>query len=409
MRWITEGNRSSSMMWLHGPAGCGKSALAQSIAEKCREAGILAATFFFSPDALTPAGSDGQLLITTLVHQLISSFPRIRPYVKKYISNNPTIFNRSIEAQADNLLILPANKVKRSISYFLASLFSTPKQPRLFVVDGLDQCSDPRIQCEILEVLAKAVRDLGLPFRFLIASRAEAHILHHFQDKPIFKSISMQHLNLVQMIHDVSAENDIRAYLSFEFSKIVKSHPMNKYVPSPWPEHSAIETLVSRSAGHFIYASTVIKYIQSTKHWPTDRLRDILGILPTLANESPYAALDALYTYILSSVDDSRVMQIFSLLIVPRHADDGFGTFNSPDMIARLLLFQPGDTQLILADLSSIVAVEDRHSPIRLYHASLNDFLLDQSRSGSLFVDLSKAHERLARGYLKIYQDEAGE
>ncbi len=377
--------------------------------KKCRESGILAAAFFFSPDAFTSATSDGRLLITTLVHQLISSFPRIRPYVKKYISNNPNIFNRGIEAQAENLLILPANKVKRSVRYFLASLFSMPKQPRLFVVDGLDQCSDPRIQCDILEVLAKAVRELGLPFRFLITSRPEAHILHHFQDKPVFTSISMQHLNLVQTIHDVSAENDIRAYLSFEFSKIVKSHPMKKYIPSPWPEHSAIETLVSRSSGHFIYASTAIKYIQSTKHQPTDRLSGILGLPPTLDNESPYPALDTLYTRILSSVDVSRVMQIFSLLVLPRQADDGFGTFNSPDMIDRLLLFQAGDTQLIITDLSSIVAVEDRHSPIRLYHASLKDFLLDRSRSGSLFVDLSKAHERLARGYLRICQDEAGE
>lgn len=406
MKWIIEGDKSSSMMWLHGPAGSGKSALAQSIAEKCREAGILAATFFFSRNALTSARSDGRLLIATLVHQLVSSFPRLRPYIKKYISNNASIFDRDIEAQAENLLILPVNKVRRSIRYFLASLFSKSNQPRLFVVDGLDECSDPRIQCEILEVLAKAVRDLGLPFRFLIASRPEAHILHSFQHTPLLKTIPVQQLNLV---HDINAENDIRAYLFSEFSKIVKTHPMKEYIPYAWPERSAIEILVSRASGQFIYASTVIKYIQSTKHRPTDRLRVILGISPTPAHETPYAAIDALYTHIFSSVDNPRVMQIFSLLVVPRHTDDGLGTFNSPDMIDRLLFFQPGDTQLILTDLLSIVAVEDRYSPVRLYHASLNDFLLDESRSGPLFVDLSKAHERLARGYLKIYQAEAGE
>ncbi|KJA15943.1 hypothetical protein HYPSUDRAFT_1066508 [Hypholoma sublateritium FD-334 SS-4] len=215
----------------------------------------------------------------------------------------------------------------------------------------------------------------------------------------------MRQLNLD---HDINAENVIRAYLSSQFSKIDNSHPMKECIPSAWPERYVIETLVGRASGQFIYASTVIRYIQSTKHRPTDRLRVILGISPTPTHETPYAAIDALYTHILSSIDDPRVMQIFSLLVVPRRTEDGLGTFNCPDMIDRLLFFQSGDTQLILADLLSIVAVEDRYSPIRLYHTSLNDFLLDKSRSGPLFVDLSKAHERLARGYLKIYQAEAG-
>lgn len=403
MEWIVGGNKSSSsIMWLHGPAGSGKSALAQTIAEKCRDAGILAACFFFSRNSSSSNRSDGRLVIATLVHQLVSSFPRIRSYIQKYVDNNPSIFDRGIEAQAENLLVLPVHKVRRSVRYFLARLFSRTAQPRLFVVDGLDECNDIRVQCEILDALATATRDLGLPFRFLVASRPEAHICRRFDHGSLLSSVLVRQLNLV---HDIHVDNDIRAYLSSEFQKIISTHPMKDYISSLWPDIAAIETLVNRSSGQFVYASTVIKYIQSTKHRPVDRLRIILGISPTPANETPYAALDALYTHIFFSVEDiTRVMQIFGLLVVPHHSTDEKESFKTPDMIDQLLSFQSGDTQLILSDLLSVVAIGDRYTPIKLHHASLNDYLLDRARSQSLSVDLSQAHSQLAGGYLRLSQ-----
>ncbi|KAJ3565188.1 hypothetical protein NP233_g7800 [Leucocoprinus birnbaumii] len=46
--WMGCPTRSHRMLWLRGPAGVGKSAIAQTFAERCAERDRLGATFFFS-------------------------------------------------------------------------------------------------------------------------------------------------------------------------------------------------------------------------------------------------------------------------------------------------------------------------------------------------------------------------
>ena len=70
-------------MWLYGPAGAGKSAIAQSIAELCHDANILAASFFFSRTAV--GRNNDSCPIPTLVYQLCPSMPPIRKYVEDTI------------------------------------------------------------------------------------------------------------------------------------------------------------------------------------------------------------------------------------------------------------------------------------------------------------------------------------
>jgi len=49
MKWIKwEEDIDAFIMWVYGPAGAGKSAIAQTIAEMCDEEMILLASFFFS-------------------------------------------------------------------------------------------------------------------------------------------------------------------------------------------------------------------------------------------------------------------------------------------------------------------------------------------------------------------------
>ena len=51
MQWIKDVYKNELFLWLYGPAGAGKSSIAQSISELCDEAGILDASFFFSRSA----------------------------------------------------------------------------------------------------------------------------------------------------------------------------------------------------------------------------------------------------------------------------------------------------------------------------------------------------------------------
>ncbi len=78
MNWILgKESMNSLIMWLNGAAGAGKSAIAQTIAELCYEAGILLASFFFSRS--DPHRNNTTLLVPTLAYQistLIPEYPR---------------------------------------------------------------------------------------------------------------------------------------------------------------------------------------------------------------------------------------------------------------------------------------------------------------------------------------------
>jgi hypothetical protein len=83
----------SSIFWLYGGAGAGKSALAQTLAEKFKTKGDLAASFFFfKADANR---NDGNRLIPTLALQLVHSFPGMTPFVEEKILANPDLFKKN--------------------------------------------------------------------------------------------------------------------------------------------------------------------------------------------------------------------------------------------------------------------------------------------------------------------------
>jgi hypothetical protein len=71
--------------------------------------------------------------------------------------------------------------------------------------------------------------------------------------------------------------------------------------------------------------------------------------------------------------------------------------------IENLLSYNQGDIHLILSDLHSILDVPDvtDKRPIRVFHASLQDFLLDQNRSGAFYLDEGIARARLTQICMK--------
>ena len=83
MSWAQGSETSRPILWLYGPAGAGKSAIAQTIAEKCDETGHLSASFFFS--RTSPGRDDMNHLIPTLAYQLALLFPETRPFIARAV------------------------------------------------------------------------------------------------------------------------------------------------------------------------------------------------------------------------------------------------------------------------------------------------------------------------------------
>ncbi|KAF9071943.1 hypothetical protein BDP27DRAFT_1218293, partial [Rhodocollybia butyracea] len=232
----------SSIRWLYGPAGAGKSAIAQTFAEACAKDGNLAGTFFFWRS--DQSRNNPERLFTTLALQIAGAMPELRPIINSAIIENPSIVTSSIEILFDDLILQPC--LKRSSA-----------RTRIVIIDGLDECSNSRDQQRILSILENAMYKHRLPFRVLITSRPEPRIKESF-NSPKLRSIC-RWMPLDDDLFRVSHE--IRVFLWDKFQEILQRHwHTMDHVPRPWPSDNQIDILVGKASGHFIYPSTVLKY-----------------------------------------------------------------------------------------------------------------------------------------------------
>jgi hypothetical protein len=388
MNWVKDADKVALILWLYGPAGAGKSAIAQTIAELLEEAGLLAAAFFFSRNA---AGRDDKTpLVATLVYQLIISIPEIRPHVLEALEQDPALFSRSIEAQIQVLIVKPLNAVATDET--LAPILLS--RPRLIILDGLDECRTTSSQTHILNALSTAIKHLHLPLCFLIASRPEQHIREVFNDQNGIGSLSFS----IVLDDTYKPDHDIGIFLESTFDEIKRKHPSRAHIPTSWPSSEDVHRLVKKSSGQFIFASTVAKYVNSHRHWPPDRLQVIFGQSEP-GQETPFAELDSLYHLILSSVADTEKLKdvLMFLLHQPFQSLSPWSR-NTTVLIENFLFYRPGELDMILADVHSIIYVPppgDEFGEPRFFHASLPDFLLDRSRSMDLFLDQGVAYAKI--------------
>ena len=52
--------------------------------------------------------------------------------------------------------------------------------------------------------------------------------------------------------------------------------PIMKHVPKPWPSGEDVQLLADRFGGYFVYASTILKYVDEQYPSCIDRLQEIL-------------------------------------------------------------------------------------------------------------------------------------
>jgi len=386
MDWVKDADKVALILWLYGPAGAGKSAIAQTIAELLEEAGLLAAAFFFSRNA---AGRDDETpLVATLVYQLVKSIPEIRAHVLEAVEGDPALFSCSIQAQIQALIIKPLNAVANDEA-LAPTLLS---RPRLIILDGLDECRTTSAQTHILNALSTALKRLHIPLCFLIASRPEHDIRQAFNDQNSLCSLSFS----IALDDTYQPDDDIRVFLQSTFDKIKRQHPSRVHLPPLWPSRQDIRRLVEKSSGQFTFVSTVAKYVNSHHHWPPDRLKIILGQSEP-GQETPFAELDSVYHLILSSVADIEKLKDLLMILVLQPFPVAWSKQTSM-LIERFLFYRPGEIDMILTDLHSLIYVPppgDECGELEFFHASLPDFLLDRSRSKDLFLDQGAAYAKL--------------
>jgi hypothetical protein len=167
---------------------------------------------------------------------------------------------------------------------------------------------------------------------------------------------------------------------------------MRAYLENSWPSEETIISLVRKSSGQFIYASTVVKFVASARHHPAKRLKTILGLKTAGRNDRPFAALDSLYSHIFQNVENIdlvlcilRMALAGSFSAIPRRENEGA-------VFRHLLGITVEELELALGDLVSVISVGRIAGWFRFLHASIPDFLLDPYRSTTFYVDQPKVN-----------------
>lgn len=426
MAWVnnTSSPTLSPIMWLYGPAGAGKSAIAQSIAERNEENDNLLATFFFSR---TVFGHNVVThLVPTIAYQIAQNVPETRSHIEEVIERNPAIFSKSLGKQLQELVIKPLLLACNSESG------NRDTWPKLIIIDGLDECNDSKMQAMIVQIFSSAFAQYPHHLRLLVSSRPELAL------RDAFTMLDTDHVSLELAPDDLY--DDIRLYLADNLKRIRQWHILKASIPATWPSSEDVDRLVGRASGLFIYAATVKRYVESPRHRPMERLSTVLEIgrssneisLAELGappnpprhrtaewqsislkasesgHETPFSEIDALYMHIFASVDERQIPAIMCFLsLLVANSWEWRIYLTSLDQVEDFLGLQRGDVYLAFADLRSLIYISsaedwDRKPLINSFlHASLHDFLTDPARSGRFFIDEDCARAGVTRACMK--------
>ena len=343
--------------WLKGVAGCGKSTVAQTFAERSAGNGSLGASFFCSHDY--PDRRNLRLIFPTLAHNLAYWSANFKAALMPVLRANPDIQGYSLAFQLEKLLVRPFNKT---------GLFAT------IIVDALDECEDKEPVSEFLYALALHMDNIPM-VKFFITGRPEDHI------RSGFKLPALQTKELP--LHDVTSaivDSDIKSFITTCLNEIAARRGPS--ISGQWPLDQDVATILKKTSGLFIIASVIIRFIDSRYASPQQHLKLIIDLPHSTIYEGK-SGINVLYHQILSASFDSVDLEDLPGFFDQLHLVIGSIVLAFKPLscasLAMILKMTPGSIWDILTHLHSVLIVpESDMEPIRILHKSFADFITDK-------------------------------
>jgi len=238
MSWIGDPSRTNRVLWFNGPAGVGKTAIAQTLCKRCAAKKWLAGSFFFSRMAPL-VRNDPAYLFPTIAYQLSLAVPAIGKVIFEVVTEDPSLVSKTLKIQLQKLIMEPMQLV-----------LDLPNQPVVIIIDGLDECKGEGMQTHILRLLGNLFQHpIGGLSRacFIVTSRPEPWIHNEFEIEPL--SVITRPLFLGKT---VEANDDIRTFFRAGFKEIHSSarHRSTMWnVKKPWPSYRVLDDLVDKASG----------------------------------------------------------------------------------------------------------------------------------------------------------------
>ncbi|KAF4534641.1 Vegetative incompatibility protein HET-E-1 [Lasiodiplodia theobromae] len=389
-----ENAQGECIFWLSGMAGTGKSTISRTVAQSFADEGVLGASFFFKRGEKDR--SSAALLFTTIAARL-ANIPILATPIRKAIETDPELHHKALKEQFEHLIIRP-----------LESFKGDPINPKriVLVIDALDECERDEDVRVIIQLLSQAKILNSVWLRTFVTSRPELPI------RLGFSKIEGQYQDLV--LHEIPKpviEHDITAFLEYKLKEIRDEYNRRsagkRQLPSDWPGTEAIQTLVQMAIPLFIFAATICRFIQDSAYSnPDGQLRKVLGYK---VGRAEVDRLDATYRPILDQLVCKRNEESKESIIRDFRTTVGsivlLAEPLSTTSLASLLDIDESDVCGRLESLHSVLSVPDSTDlPVRTFHLSFRDFLIDPSKRGTnpFWIDERAAHENIANRCLEL-------
>ncbi|KIO10658.1 hypothetical protein M404DRAFT_20906 [Pisolithus tinctorius Marx 270] len=356
INWVNDTHPDARrILWLHGQAGRGKSAIAHTIASWLKDVGGLGSCFCFARDRQTE-------------RRVLAEDPSLK--------TTPDLLQ-----QWQKLILEPLSKAAGSIVGNV-----------VVVIDALDESGGISARENVLLLLTTEAASLPSNFRILLTSRPSPDIECALSDATRVRAMCLD---------DVPAELAQRDITLFVSKKLVSL----KDTIGP----TEIQQIVQKSNGLFEWARLACEFVDPKRAFGQTVEERFMSLI-AIASDEGKKLLDGMYATILGSVVPKSgtpflrfrsVMQQVLTMLEPlpmaalNHMRSVFP--NKEDHY---------DVVIILQFMAPVLGgVADGSSPVRPLHASFYDFLTDHSRSGDYFIDTSNS-SNLAYASMRVLTKE---
>ena len=360
--WVTKEDDQSSTYWIYGLPGIGKTSLAHSVCASLHEGQHLAGAFFCRRDDSNL--SELRNILPTLIYKLSIIFPLFRTVVAESLRNDPNITPGSMKYTFFHDLI--------------CKLPRPPARALVLVVDAFDESGDNRSRPRVLKVLAEAAAQVPW-LKIIITSRPETDI------ERFFKSLTPSSYLRYDLATDNNATSDLRVFAKDRFSKVASE----QYLPSPWPEQSLFDGIISRAAGLFIFIETISRALE--------QCGDPAELLQATLKSSTGTSLTSLYQ-LYSDILNARIVHHnaeFQRVIGVLLATALYRPL-CEETIGKLAGVDPRHVKIWVDNLSSLLYRDEMaNGAIRVRHLSISDFFISNDCPSSYRVDLGHTNVQL--------------
>ncbi|KAF1966557.1 ankyrin [Bimuria novae-zelandiae CBS 107.79] len=251
---------ASSILWLHGIPGSGKSKLVSVVIEDALaryKAGDSPQPVFFycSRNPAEPGRSDPQAILASLARQLSCLEPG-----KPLLSPSVKVFKeKEEEGFASGLL-----QMDESLSLILQLIAQYPLTT--IVIDAMDECN-PQKRHELLKALEKILQDSSSLVKIFVSSRNDQDIVLRLRHYPNLEINSQRN------------SDDIARFVGEQVEQLVQDGRLLPYSDSKMEMKTLIiDKVIESAAGMFRWASMQLQYLCSFEL--DDDIKSNLGRLP---------------------------------------------------------------------------------------------------------------------------------